>query len=519
MEQIKQARLINRMFLLFRANRRSYGQWNPETNKNHTGDGSYSEAHFASHVYGETGLGLVPIDDAATCQWGAIDIDNHGQDQDLPLTMIAKKVADLGLPLVVCRSKSGGAHCYTFYREPIPAEIVRRRLTSWATSLGYGGAEVFPKQSRLVREKETGQLQLGNYINLPFFDAFGETNRYAIKWDAESGARKMGFEEFLDRAEEIAAIEDTYTNARASEHPEAPPCLQKMLMVGVPEGYRNEALFNFAAYLRKSHPDDWRDRTQDINAQVFEEPMPTNEVKKILGSVGRRTYRYRCQQEPLKSLCDAKKCLTRQFGIKPTEMSQVGDPDRYEMLRRMDTDPPRWLLRVNGQDVPLSTEQLMRFQGLELKVLEHSSLVIRPMKPDEWRTILQDLMRNLVVIEVPEEASTSGQILARLMEYLQKTVDGSDMTPVEQDRALSLGRPLRLKQDDGDWTLFKGTEFIKHLKRTKGEDMKGPDLWLALRKMGVEHDNLKLNGHSHRVWKMPAEDIEELQAGDPKVEI
>jgi hypothetical protein len=189
------------------------------------------------------------------------------------------------------------------------------------------------------------------------------------------------------------------------------------------------------------------------------------------------------------------------------------------MLRRVDTDPPRWLLRVNGQDVPLTTEQLMKYQFLELKVLEHCSIVLRPMKPDEWRLMLADRMRNLAVIAVPEDASTPGQILGRLLEYLQKTIDGRDMSPQERSRSIDLGRPIRVAKEDGEWSIFKGTEFIKHLKRTKGEDMRGPDLWLALRNLGVEHTVMKIGDKAHRVWMMPWTEIDELTASEPKVEI
>lgn len=510
------------MFELFPSNKRSVGRWDPETGKAQTAHRAYTEADFAAHFYGEVGIGLVPIDDASTCQWGAIDIDAHGSAEDINLGILAKKVHDLNLPLIVCRSKSGGAHLYTFYREPVPAEIVRRRLTKWATDLGYGGAEVFPKQSRLLREKESGKLQLGNYINLPWFAAFDDenplNNRYSVVWD-EIGARRITFEEFLDRAEQIAKLEDTYTNTRASEHPEAPPCLQKMMMVGVPEGYRNEAMFNFAVYLRRAYPDDWRDRVQDVNAQVLEEPLAQSEIKKIMGSVGRRTYRYRCQQEPCKSLCNSKICLTRQYGITPQEVGGLGDPDTFENLRRVNTDPPRWVLRVNGQDVPLTTDQLMRYQSLEVKVLEHVSIVLKPMKPDEWRLKLSDLMRTMTVVEVPEDASASGQMFDRLIEYLAKTVDGTQMTPEDRLRNIELGRPVRVLQESGDWAVFKGSEFIKHLKRTKGEDIKGPELWMSLSKFGLDHDVIKIKGKSVRVWKMPYTAIEDMDAPDLKVEI
>ena len=62
------------------------------------------------HLKGEKGLGLVPIDENNSCVWGAIDIDEFTLD----LKGLAKKLKKFKLPLVVCRSKSGGAHLFLF---------------------------------------------------------------------------------------------------------------------------------------------------------------------------------------------------------------------------------------------------------------------------------------------------------------------------------------------------------------------------------------------------------------------
>ena len=62
------------------------------------------EEHLAG---GPKGLGAIPLlDDGVSAQWAAIDIDDNQIDH----TYLEEKMVELGLPLVVCRSKSGGAH-------------------------------------------------------------------------------------------------------------------------------------------------------------------------------------------------------------------------------------------------------------------------------------------------------------------------------------------------------------------------------------------------------------------------
>ena len=51
------------------------------------------------------------------CKWGCIDVDEYNLDHKSLISNIRK----LNLPLIVCRSKSGGAHVFLFAKEFISA--------------------------------------------------------------------------------------------------------------------------------------------------------------------------------------------------------------------------------------------------------------------------------------------------------------------------------------------------------------------------------------------------------------
>ena len=74
---------------------------------------------FENHIKGVgPALGIIPITEKNNCKWGCIDIDqytgfNHQELLD--------KIAEKKLPLVVCRSKSGGAHVFLFIKNWIEA--------------------------------------------------------------------------------------------------------------------------------------------------------------------------------------------------------------------------------------------------------------------------------------------------------------------------------------------------------------------------------------------------------------
>ena len=96
------------------------------------------EQAWEDHLAGTcAGLGSIPLlDDGMSAQWAAIDIDVN----DIDHTSLEKKVKNLRLPLIICRSKSGGAHCYLFLENPCrdfpEADKKRERPKNWKTPTG-----------------------------------------------------------------------------------------------------------------------------------------------------------------------------------------------------------------------------------------------------------------------------------------------------------------------------------------------------------------------------------------------
>ena len=141
-------------------------------------------AHWDRHIAGEgKALGIIPINRDNSCKWGAIDIDIYPIDHKA----IIDKIKKHKLPLVCCRSKSGGAHLYLFSSEWIAAQDMRDTLSQIASALGYGGTEIFPKQIRLHAD------DTGNYLTVPYFNA-EEGFRYALHEDGTAATIEEFFE-------------------------------------------------------------------------------------------------------------------------------------------------------------------------------------------------------------------------------------------------------------------------------------------------------------------------------------
>ncbi len=149
--------------------------------------GGATELDWAAHLAGKRGLGIPPLRDDGTARWGSIDVDTY----PVKWPLLEARVAKLKLPLVLCETKSGGAHAYLFLSEAVSAPEVRTTLAAWARALGCKpDTEIFPKQDVL-----TGPKDWGSWLNMPYY---GKERR------AHDAGRRLSAEAFLALAEQRA---------------------------------------------------------------------------------------------------------------------------------------------------------------------------------------------------------------------------------------------------------------------------------------------------------------------------
>ena len=100
-----------------------------------------TKQHYQEHLDGgEYILGIIMLRDDNSCNFGVIDIDIRGDVKlNESLDSLEKKIKKT--PLVMCRSKSGGAHLYLFCKPAIAAVDMVAKLNEFAATLGYGGVE------------------------------------------------------------------------------------------------------------------------------------------------------------------------------------------------------------------------------------------------------------------------------------------------------------------------------------------------------------------------------------------
>ena len=480
--------MVERFATLFDGHRSVYGVYNDIRDRTEEGKlvgrdrrtarGAVTLDLWKAHLEGRSGLGICPINLKSESKFGAVDIDVY---DGIDHAKVAKTCQHFKFPIVVCRSKSGGAHLYLFCKEWVPARLMVDRLRDIAAALGHGKAEVFPKQKQLASEDDGG-----NWINMPYFGV--DTTRYAI---TDEG-RKLTAEEFLDYAESRAVDASWFSQAPKStasaELPQGPPCLQQLVKIGFEPGTRNNGLYNLGVYARKSSADNWKDVVEEQNQTYLSPPLEDDEVKTIIKSLAKKAYNYSCHAQPIVAYCNSSLCRTRKFGI-----SQNNALPEFGQLRKLASDPPVWYWEVDGQPITLATEELQDSTRFQRACMNSLTLMPPVIKRDAWGAMVSEAMRSADVIPAPLDSGPRGQFW-----QLLRTFCHGPLQAQSQDELL-MGKPWT----SGPETWFSILAIKDFLQRRK---FNIPDNVMidVLREHGGDYREVELKGVKAGFWVVSA---------------
>jgi len=436
---------------------------------------------WAAHLAGKTGIGIVPIRDDASCVFGAIDIDQYA---DLDHARIAGTVARLELPLVVCRSKSGGCHLYLFASQPVDSGRMQDRLRDIAAKLGHGTAEIFPKQRKLMPK------ECGGWINSVYFNG-DAGNRYAV--NAQGDALSM--EQFLALAESLKVGPEFFEPAAASSVPEplpgGPPCLQHLVQLGFPEGCRNNALLALGIYAKHRSPDAFEVELEQFNRDYMKPPLASSEVMQTVKSLRKTDYTYPCNKDPLAAHCNAPVCRTRRYGIgggTAASLPVLGSLTKYDSL------PPLYWWDVDGHRIELTTDEIRDYRLFRRVCFERLDKVLPGMKATQWDEVLRKQMETMSTEPVPEDASPEGQF----WEVLEQFCHGRAQASCQED--VLLGKPWT----DENRTYFTLNALIKYLGRVRFNYLTMQRIAAVMKSRGGQPERLTIKGKVVRAWSVPA---------------
>lgn len=457
---------------------------------------------WAQHLAGTHPLGVIPIRGDSTVTWGCIDVDSY--DENL-LDLVRRIEAD-DLPLVACRSKSGGLHLFMFLAEPQSAGSLQAVLRDLAASLGRAGSEIFPKQTQILEERG----DFGNWMVMPYFGGdFGGKLRQQV------GLRKTGaeltVEEFLNAAENARLSPQKFnklvaTPRRSSSAPrstkntnstnlfeDGPPCLQHMSTGGFPEGGRSSSLLMIGIYLKRRNASTWKQELEDANRLYMKPPLSSDEVMNHIRSLEKKDYEYTCKTEPMAGHCDSHVCLTRRFGV-----GGGGAWPSVAGLSKLNTDPPIWFVDVGESRLELKTEELQNYVLFHRVAMEKANVCYRAMKQSDWLMSVGAAMQQLTLVDAAVDVSEVEQFRELLEEFLTNRTRGE----VRED--LLNGRPWEDQEEKRHY--FRLKDLIKFLKRElmSREVPKRGELTRRIEKLGGGSMFFNEKGKGINCWWVPS---------------
>lgn len=449
-----------------------------------------SVALWSEHLAGTNSIGIVPIRTDETCSWGCIDVDVYPVDHK----EVLRRIKDAGLPMCVTVSKSGGAHAFLFLEKPTPAAELQPVLHDIAAQLGYGTSEVFPKQIKVLYERG----DIGNWLNMPYFG----NSRLGL----DEAGNELTPEEFIEFAfGRRTSLEKLHVNGKEGKKSkkaepdwakiepllkDGPPCLQHLALISIPEGARNLGLFAFGVFARKAYPDDWKARLEEYNRKFTGgKPISTKEMATLMKSLERKDYHYRCKDAPINAHCNSGLCRTKRFGIKGDDGMPI-----FSGLTKLNTDQPLWFLDIEGGGrLELETKELQEQKAFQLKCMKTLTVVPVRMKEDQWQTLLNELMKNVVIVEAPPDVSLEGQFEDLLSAFC------TDRAQAQTRDEILLGKPWT----DAGRTYFRMADLEHYLVRNRFVVWTRTQIMNKLRKMNGDSHFFNLKGHGVRVWWVP----------------
>ena len=489
-------------FRVFPGLNRAYGQFFITEKKGPKLDGygktireSYNEELWKQHLDGKTGLGVIPIDEKNQCKWGCLDVDDYSVDIEKISKQFVKK------NLIVCRSKSGGAHIFIFTKKPVSASSMINKLKDIVKRFGFVKYDLRPQQTQLLNKED-----VGSWLNMPYFGG-EQSDRYAL-YDGEVLTPEH-FIKWVDKfsvnnLEEINLSFIEKLNKSSEILQGGPPCLQQLLSQGsLGEGSRNNGLFNIGVYLRKRFPEEWQEKLEEYNDEYLDPPLKPREFTSVLNSLDKKTYNYKCKDSPINSVCNKTKCLTCEFGI-----NDEGTMPILNSITKILTNPPQYFLTLSEKKVgPLSSKQVYSFIDFKQVVFENLDLLLPKINEKLWTETVNDLMGRVISVEAPKDSSNEG----RLLDLLERFCTGSTSSTELED----LLRSKAVIQDAV--TEFRINDFMEFLDRHRFKEFKLHEITAYLKNLGATHSGKKIKGKFTNTWSVPNFQMQTEDFKQPKI--
>ena len=427
-----------------------------------------TEEVYQAHLEGKLSIGIQPCNENSEVKFGVIDIDPKDYDS-FNKKFFLEKIQEYNLPLVPVASKSGGLHLFIFMKTFTSASVVKSFLSNLLPTFKLKpDCEIFPKQTQLTKDDETGQLRPGQFINLPYL---GGNQRQAINVDGTT----FTLDQFMqvieanlvdkERLKDITeSIEKQDMEGVDEDFADGPPCLAILSKLTADPDFdgKDRFMYNYHVFMKMKFADNWQQKVKNAPVKYFSGEHANAWDDKVLNakvkSWNRSTKGYTCTQSPISEYCKKGICVKKKYGV------LAGSKGSYPVLtnlKKVDLDPePEYEFDVTKPDgIGTATVHCRSVEHLNDQRKRRNSIAkaagfLPPLiKGDQEQTVMDALYATQKIVHPPVGTSPK----EKLHDVLHAKINGPRAT---SDAAFKTGSVLI----ENDMAYFKFDKFFDKLR-------------------------------------------------------
>ena len=496
-------------------------------------DEALTDQVYKNHLLGTQSIGVQPCTEESEARFGVVDVDPQNY-QEFDKKFFIDVIQQYKLPLIPVLSKSGGLHLYMFMTEFVPAALIKSFLSNLLPLFRLKpDCEIFPKQTQLTKDNETGQLNKGNFINLPYYK---KSERVAINLDGKA----FTFEQFIQVIESnlvsgddlktiTESIEQQDMEGVDDEFVEGPPCLAKLstIMKSPKFDGKDRFMYNYHVFVKMKYPDTWQQKVMNAPVKYFSgehaNAWDKQHLNQKLRSWSKQFKGFTCTQSPISEHCKKGICVKKKFGI------LAGSKGSYPVLtnlKKIDLDPePEYEFDVTKPDgigtatVHCKTIEHVNDQRKRRNAIARAAGFPPPIiKGDEDQMVLEALYQTQKVVHPPIGTSPK----EKLHDVLHAKINGPKAT---NDASFKSGTVLV----EENYAYFKFDKFYDKLKSKNwkyGEDKTGVMMKVNYKKCDIQFieqkrfptkEKGKYNTPTKNVVMISIEEFEDITINHTKI--
>ena len=493
----------------------------------------FTDNIYQDHLNGKISVGIQPTNESGNARFGVIDVDPK-QYENFDKKFYLETIQEYKLPLIPIESKSGGLHLYLFMNEFVKSTLIVSFLSNLLPIFNLkSDCEIFPKQTQLTKDPETGILKPGQFINLPYFES---TKRRALNIDGTF----FTLDQFIKVADaNITSVEDLKTITLDMEQRsmqgvdedfvEGPPCLALISKISNQPNFdgKDRFMYNYHVFVKMKYPDSWEQKVKNAPVKYFAREHANawddTKLKQKTRSWNKSEKGYTCNQSPISDFCKKGICVKKKFGV------LAGSKGSYPVLtnlRKIDIEPdPEYEFDVTKPDgigkatVHCKTIEHVTDQRKRRNAIAKAAGFPPPIiKSPEDQTILETLFDTQKIINPPIGTSPK----EKLHDVLHAKINGPKAM---NDASFKSGTVLI---EDG-YAYFKFDKFYDKLRSKNwkhGEDKTGVMMKTNYKKCDIQFleqkryptkEKGKYNTPTKNIVMINIEEFEDIEINHTKI--